>query len=93
MKANITTKRIIEKTIPVVGFLDKNNLPTCAVNFQTGEFCSFYRTQRMGCHETCLFAEVGDRGIATMLFRRENGQGSLIPCKECPIWRERVEPS
>lgn len=83
----------IAKNIPVVGYTDKNGLPTCAINFETGEVCSFYRTQRFGCNETCLFAEVGQRGLSAMLFRRENGNGSLIPCKECLVWKERVEPS
>ena len=34
------------KTILVKAYRDKNNDPCCAANFETGEVCLFYRTQR-----------------------------------------------
>lgn len=66
-------------------YRDKENNPTCAIDFQTGEICIFYRTQRFGCNETCVFAV--DRGnYYQTMQRRKKGEGTLIPLKQCPIW-------
>lgn len=42
-------------TVPV--YRDKEGNPCCAANFNTGEVCTFYRTQRFGVNETCVFAK------------------------------------
>lgn len=74
-------KKSFSKTIKVQAFTDKNGLPTCAIDFGTGEVCKFYRTTRFGCTETCVFIDNNYN-----LNRRDKGEGSLIPCKECPLW-------
>ena len=75
--------------IECVRYKDKENNPTCACNFETGEVCQFYRTQRFGCNETCLFAsEINYRGLTEIIHRRGNGQGTLIPLENCPLWKE-----
>jgi hypothetical protein len=80
------------KQIEVEAFTDGAGRPTCATNFQTGEVCKFYRTQRFGCHETCIFAE--DNGKYSDGMQRRTsltgvaGDGTLIPLKTCPIWKK-----
>jgi hypothetical protein len=79
-----------EVKIAFIRYRDDDGEPTCAINFQTGIVCSFYRTQRMGCNETCIFSpDDGVRGLLTVLERRKNGNGSLIPGEWCPIWNEQ----
>ena len=72
-------------------FRDTNGQPTCACNFGTGEVCDFYRVQRFGANETCLFAPDSGGGLWVILVRRDAfdgvaGQGSLIPGAWCPLW-------
>lgn len=79
--------------LPVIRYRDKSGQPTCAADFQTGDVCQFYRTQRMGVGETCLFAETGSYSrYADTMKRREGsegpGMGSLIPGKWCPVWKK-----
>ena len=80
------------KQIEVEAFTDRAGNPTCAANFQTGEVCKFYRTQRFGCHETCVFAEDNGKYSDGMQRRTspngEEGFGPLIPLKTCPIWNK-----
>lgn len=78
--------------LTVTKLITPSGKQTCALNFETGEVCAFYRTQRMGTHETCLFLEAGHGGIARMLLRDVStkgvpGDGFLIPDKDCPIRR------
>jgi len=47
----------VKKVIEVIGYQDRNKLPTCAIDFRTQEFCQFYRTRRFGTVETCQFAD------------------------------------
>ena len=81
-----------EIKISFVRYRDSEGRPTCATNFETGEVCQFYRTQRFGCNETCIFAEENHRGIGKNMMRRNSlrentpGDGTLIPLKECPLW-------
>ena len=84
------TKEI--KTLEVPIYRDNEGNHTCAVNFKTGESCPFFRTQRFGTHETCLFAsEVGHhkRGLSR---RGADGTGTLIPLRTCPLWAHSVPP-
>jgi hypothetical protein len=78
----------IERTINVKAFIDKDNNPCCAKNFDTNEICIFYRTQRMGCNETCIFADQSGKYLQT-LERRNKGNGTLIPHLNCPIWNSK----
>ena len=84
------TKNSEQFYLVITRYRDKNGLPTCAINFETGDICIFYRTQRVGVNETCVFTE--DYGhYQEKLTRRDGGEGSLIPLKQCPIWeRERI---
>ena len=76
--------------LPVVRYWDKAN-PTCAVDFETGDVCKFYRSQRFGTGETCVFAETGAHSkYAESMLRRDGaqgpGMGTLIPGAWCPVW-------
>ena len=77
--------------LPVIRYRDQAGQPTCAADFETGDVCKFYRTQRMGCGETCFFAETpeGSR-YAQSMDRRDGvqgpGMGTLIPGDWCPVW-------
>lgn len=76
--------------IVVDRYYDHDGNPTCAINFPCGEVCKFYRTQRMGCNETCVFAN-NVNGYMEVLNRRGNAQeGSLIPLPYCPIWENKI---
>lgn len=70
---------------PVTRYTDPDGNPTCAASFKTGEVCQFYRTQRLGTHETCLFAPES-KGVHEKTERRGN-KGSLIPQATCPLWK------
>ena len=76
-------------------YLDKDNNPTCAVDFSTGEICEFLRCQRFGTWETCLFAPTENRGFGYPLKRRGKGKkrelGTLIPGDWCPLFKEEEE--
>lgn len=74
-------------SLTVVRYRTKDGLPTCAANFETGEVCMFYATQRFGCSETCLFSDKSDR-IWQSMARRDQGRGTLIPLATCPVWQE-----
>lgn len=70
-------------------FRDSDGNSTCAYNFHTGEVCEFYRTQRFGSNETCLFAPESYKGIGETLDRRgEDKLGTLIPGEWCPLWKK-----
>ena len=77
--------------LPVIRYRDKAGNPTCAADFETGEVCKFYRTQRLGTSETCVFAETGSHSkYADTMERRDGvhgpGMGTLIPGDWCPVW-------
>ena len=74
------------KTIEVAAYQNKDGLPSCADNFDTGEVCIFYRCQKFGTWETCVFAREGLKGLNEHLQRRDGGKGLLIPLKDCIIW-------
>lgn len=79
--------------ITVTRYRDPAGNPTCAADFTSDplKVCMFYRTQRFGCSETCVFArEVGHKGYTEMLGRRKKGMGSLIPLDNCPVWANGV---
>ena len=79
----------IDATITVKAYRDSKGNPACARNFETGEVCIFYRTQRFGCHETCVFGEMESKYMESIK-RRGGGDGSLIPLSRCPIWPNSV---
>lgn len=69
----------------VVAYRDNDGNPCCAIDFRKGDVCLFYQTQRFGVNETCAFADRSGR-YAKTLERRDGGNGSLVPCAECPVW-------
>lgn len=70
-------------------YRDSQGKPACAKNFETGDVCIFYRTQRLGCSETCVFADdMSGSYLSVTMVRRNNGEGSLIPLNTCPIWKD-----
>jgi len=81
---------MIERTsIDVVRYRDGDGHPTCAKNFNAGEVCIFYATQKLGCHETCWFADKDSRRWVP-LERRKDEYGTLIPLASCPIWKGEI---
>lgn len=74
-------------TLRVIRYYDTSGNPTCAISFPKLEVCRFYRTQRFGTNETCLFAPYIKNGYTETLNRRRNNNGSLIPGVWCPIWK------
>jgi len=69
------------KSINVTAYRDSKGNPCCAGDFRTGAVCVFYRTYKLGTGETCAFSD----GLQ-LLQRRDGGEGTLIPCKECLVW-------
>jgi hypothetical protein len=69
--------------IDVEVYFDSKGNRTCAVNFTTGQVCKYYRTQRFGTYETCLFAP--SQGQFLEHLQRQDGDGRLIPGDWCPI--------
>ena len=74
-----------QRNITIEVFRDKEGHPTCSKNLETGEFCRFLRTSHMGCREHCGYATRNDT-----LERRNAGEGTLIPHKDCPVWKDEV---
>ena len=72
-------------------YYDAEGNPTCACNFNTGEVCEFYTTQRFGLNETCNFAPDSYNGLTVTMKRRDspegNELGSLIPGAWCPLFK------
>jgi hypothetical protein len=66
-------------SLPVVRFVDKDGLPTCAANFWEQQVCTFYRTTDYGTNERCAAC------VGIHLYRRGES-GSLIPDVNCPLW-------
>jgi len=58
------------KTITVQTYRDPEGNPTCIADVTTGKVCKFFRTQRFGCHETCVFAAQSHKGITQAMKRR-----------------------
>jgi hypothetical protein len=71
------------KTLTFEMFRDKLGRPTCSKCFQEKQYCPFYQTRKMGMVDVCGF-------LNKHLERRENGVGTLIPDKECPIWKSET---
>jgi len=67
-------------------YRDDEGLPTCALNFKTGEACEFHCTAKFGTVDTCIFA-IGENGPPSRLERRDGGKGLLIPGNWCPLFR------
>lgn len=72
-----------EFSLKLERYRDKNNLPTCALNFITQQVCHFYGTKTFGTKEVCLYLDI-------QLFRRHQGYGSLIPSILCPLWKDQI---
>lgn len=82
-------KKIIK--FEVITYRDPHGNPTCARDFRDGRVCKFYRTQRFGCNEVCLFSPTHGSYSQIIERRMINGQtGSLIPGDWCPIWKEEI---
>ena len=65
--------------IDVEIFFDCEGRRTCAVDFANGRVCPFYRTQRFGTHETCVFAPKNEQ------LHRRSEVGYLVTPDWCPI--------
>jgi len=76
----------------VVRYRTPDGEPTCAVDFEAGEVCGYFRTQRMGVHETCLFAPEDYKGFGERLLRQGGSLpcGYLVPGSWCPLFAAGV---
>lgn len=76
--------------LSVKRYRDKKGRPTCASNFATEEVCVFYRTERFGTNDTCVFASVNYKYKETMERYLESDGiiGCMIPLRLCPIWKD-----
>lgn len=93
----ITRERV---SIRATRYFTDGGEPTCARRFgvkvdgSDSQVCEFYRTQKMGVHETCLFASDDDHGLGVRLRRRGvHEHGSLIPGSFCRLFnvKERAK--
>lgn len=79
--------------MPVTRYRTPAGDPTCAFDFEAGEVCQFLRTQRMGVHETCIFAPE-HKGLGERIFRNgKEGRGYLVPGKWCPVFLAGTDSS
>lgn len=76
---SIASPQHIDVNVPV--YLDKHGHPACAINFKERKVCPFYLQSSFGQKEVCFFG--------AQLWRRDDGMGSLIPDKRCPIHGDR----
>jgi len=83
----------MKKNLEVDVYLDIDGNPTCAVNFSEKKVCIFYRTEKLGCNETCVFANISYNGIyhETMnrRIKKDGKSGTLIPLNTCPLWNKQ----
>jgi len=79
-----------KRTIEIEAYRDSEGNPCCAKDFTLGQVCPFYMTYTMGSGETCYFLDYGV-GKPLPLFRRKDGEGTLIPHSNCPIWNKENE--
>jgi hypothetical protein len=64
-------------------YFDDANNQTCALHFPD-KVCKFYMTIGMRAIETCYFAD--HENGETLVRRGHCENGTLIPCKNCPLW-------
>lgn len=80
---------IERRSMEVDAFRDTGVDPCCALDFEKGLICPFYRADTFGLTETCVFAVQADRRQSP-LQRRQSSKGkdfgSLIPMETCPVW-------
>jgi len=73
------------KTLEIPLYYTPEGQPTCAVDFQNGEVCKFYRYGSYGFKDVCSWTN-------EVLKRRHveghGNCGNLIPCKECILHNE-----
>lgn len=74
---------ILTKSIEVKAYKDNKGNSCCAADFESGKVCIFYRTKNFGTNEMCGFLDNEE------LNRRDNGNGTLISLKNCPIWNNQ----
>ncbi len=78
----------LTRFISITAFKDGDE-PCCARNFEKGEVCVFYRTSHMGTREHCGVCHNADGSPQTLERRGEDRTGTLIPCRDCPVWNSR----
>jgi len=84
-----------QRSITVTRYFTPKGEPTCASLFARKEgavnaVCEFYRTQKLGCHETCLFAPGISAGLQARLRRRGiHESGYLIPGSFCMLFSKK----
>ena len=70
-------------TITMLRYRDPSGRPTCAADFDKGDVCRFYGTQRLSTHEVCFACGDKSRRVWEGMPRID---GYLRPLKDCPVW-------
>lgn len=78
----------LTRSISITAFKDGDK-PCCARDFNKGEVCTFYRSSHMGTREFCGVSYNNDGSFQELERRGKDGTGTLIPCRDCPVWNSR----
>jgi hypothetical protein len=73
----------MKKTIEIEAYKDPKGRPTCAKDFEKGEFCKLLTTYAFGTRYICGFLE-------EEAFGYESDFDFLKPCEGCPIWKDEL---
>lgn len=74
-------KKLVEFDV----YVDKNNQPTCSLNYQTKEYCQFLGQRHFGQQPYCL-ALCED--VNYKFDKKCNPIDYLRPLENCPLWKK-----
>ena len=76
-------EKIERITLEIERYTDDKGQKTCSLNIPLKQYCIFLKVGKFGTIEVCSFNEEEEK-----LQRRDNGVGTIIPCKNCRLWNE-----
>jgi hypothetical protein len=76
------TKEEITKTVPIQTFF-VNKEPTCALNFEKGQFCIFLRTRKFGTLDVCALNTQNKPSL------QRASNGFLVPDPMCCLTHQQ----
>ena len=74
----------ILKTIEIKAYETSQGKPTCALNFNTGQFCKFLGTTKMGFSDICMLS-------GKEISREDYYTGWFQPNDGCIVWNSVEE--
>lgn len=77
----------VQITVPVKRYRTDEGSPTCARSFPAGEICPFLKTFPFNPDGHCSLVESMSSVWAMVAVLDPDPEGSLVPHKDCPIWR------